>query len=534
MTAATPFEPCAEPRAEPRAEPTKSLADDFFARAAAQPGHPAILGPRPEPIETYAALAIRVQGLAAALADAGVRPGMNIGLHYPSGAAYIAYTYAIWACGACVTPIPTELAGAEKRLIPRCIALDGIISGQRGHAELLDGAAARVGGELPEQALYLTDTRLREPPPGLADLHPAFIRFTSGTTGAAKGVVLSHATIRARIAAANAVMAIGPEDRVVWLLSMAYHFAVSIVAYLSYGAAIVLPANAFGVSILKAADDHRGTLIYGSPTHYDLMTHDADARLPDSLRLAVVTTARLRPELAERFRARFGRGLNETYGIIEIGLPAINHDGARAHEGSVGRLLPAYTLKLVPTAEADPEASDTPTGEVLLQGPGLLDAYYDPWRPRAEILAARGGWLATGDLGRLDADGYLTLVGRAKDLISVGGMKFFPQEVERVLEQHPGISEACVYGVSHPRDGEQPHADLVLAPAVTAQPDPAALEAHCRELLAPYKVPQRFRIVAALPRTASGKLLRRGERPPAQDGMSAPSARASRHAQARP
>lgn len=501
MTAATP------------PEPPKSLADDFLARAAAQPEHPAILGPRPHQRVSYAALAERVRALAAALADAGVRPGMNIGLHYPSGAAYIAYTYAIWTCGACVTPIPTELAGAEKRLIPRCIALDGIVTGQRGHAELLDGAAARVGAELPEQALYLTETRLREPPPGLAGLHPAFIRFTSGTTGAAKGVVLSHATIRARIAAANAVMAIGPDDRVVWLLSMAYHFAVSIVAYLSYGAAIVLPANAFGVSILEAANDHRATLIYGSPTHYDLMTHDASGQLPDTLRLAVVTTARLRPELAERFRARFGRGLNETYGIIEIGLPAINHDGARAHQGSVGRVLPAYSLKLAPTDEPDADASGTPTGEVLLQGPGLLDAYYDPWRPRAEILAARDGWLATGDLGRLDADGYLNLVGRAKDLISVGGMKFFPQEVEAVLERYPGIAEACVYGVSHPRDGEQPHADLVLEPDRGAPPEPDALAAHCREVLAAYKVPQRFRIVAALPRTASGKLLRRRPRP---------------------
>jgi long-chain acyl-CoA synthetase len=495
-------------------EPVPSLAQDLFARAAAQPEHPAILGPRPASVETYAALATRIRTLAAALSDAGVQAGMNIGLHYPSGADYIAYTYAIWTCGACVTPIPTELAGAEKRVIPRCIALDGIVTGLRGHQELLAETPARIGAELPQQGLYLTETRLREPPPGLAGLHPAFIRFTSGTTGSAKGVVLSHATIRERIAAANAVMAIGPEDRVVWLLSMAYHFAVSIVAYLSYGAAIVLPASAFGVSILKAANDHRATLIYGSPTHYDLMTHDADGRLPETLRLAVVTTARLRPELAERFRARFGAALNETYGIIEIGLPAINHDGTGAHQGSVGRILPAYRLQLAATDAVEPAPSATPAGEVLLCGPGLLDAYYDPWRPRAELLAERGGWLATGDLGRLDADGYLTLVGRAKDLISVGGMKFFPQEVEAVLERCPGIREACVYGIPHPRDGEQPLADLVLDPTLAAPPAPTVLEAHCRRVLAPYKVPHGFRIVAELPRTASGKLLRRGPRPP--------------------
>ena len=502
-------------------ESVTSLADDLFTRAAAQRDHPAILGPRPGQCLTYWELAEQVRTLAGRLEASGIGPGMNIGLHYPSGVSYIVYTYAIWAVGACVTPIPTELAGAEKRLIPRYIALDAVVTAARGHQPLLE-EAGRIEAELPEQALLLTDTRLRAPPPELAALHPAFIRFTSGTTGAAKGVVLSHATIRERIAAANAVLRIGPADRVVWLLSMAYHFAVSIVAYVSYGAAIVLPANAFGESILKAANAHHATLIYGSPTHYELMTHDADGHLPDSLRLAIVTTARLRPALAKRFQERFGTALNETFGIIEIGLPAINHDDPQGHRGSVGRVLPAYTLKLVPSdvAADDGEADDDGrTGEVLLQGPGLLEAYYDPWRPRAAILAERDGWLATGDLGRLDADGFLTLVGRVKDLISVGGMKFFPQEVERVLMQHPAIAEACVYGIAHPRDGEQPRADLILAEtnAVAAPPTAAALEAHCKQALAPYKIPHRFRIVAELPRTASGKLLRRGARPPALD-----------------
>lgn len=497
-----------------KSESVPSLADDLFARAVALPDQPAIVGPRAGQSLTYADLATRVRDLAAVLADAGLRPGMNIGLHYPSGGAYIAYTYAIWAVGACVTPIPTELAGVEKRLIPNFVALDAIVTASHGHAVLLE-EAGRVGAELPEQALLLIDTRLRDTPPDLAELHPAFIRFTSGTTGAAKGVVLSHRSIRERIAAANAVLEIGPDDRVVWLLSMAYHFAVSIVAYLSYGATIVLPANAFGVSILKAAVEHRATLIYGSPTHYELMTHDADGRLPTTMRLAIVTTARLSPELAQRFHDRFGLALNETYGIIEIGLPAINHADPWGHQGSVGRVLPAYALQLVRRDRADSDAGEVTTGEVLLRGPGLLDAYYEPWRPRAEILQDRDGWLATGDLGRLDADGYLTLVGRAKDMISVGGMKFFPQEVEAVLEQHPAIAEACVYGVPHPREGELPQADLILSPAALPLPDTTALQAHCKRALAPYKVPHQFRIVAKLPRTASGKLLRRGERPPA-------------------
>src|SRR5205085_1206867 len=162
----------------------------------------------------------------------------------------------------------------------------------------------------------------RRHPPGFAAIDGAFIRFTSGTTAAAKGVVLSHETIYERICAANEVLRFGPGDRVVWLLSMAYHFAVSIVSYLSFGAAVVL--------------------------------------LP---------TYRLR--------------------LADVGL---------------GRRL----------------------REVLLAGPGVFDAYYDPWRPRAAVMS--DGWFHTGDVGAVDAAGCLLLRGRLKDVINVLGMKFFPRE----------------------------------------------------------------------------------------------------------
>jgi long-chain acyl-CoA synthetase len=488
--------------------PRHSLAEDLFVRAAAQPDHPAILGPREDQQLSYADLAGRVRRLAAALERAGLRPGTNVGLHYPSGVDYIVYTYALWACGACVTPIPTELAGAEKRLIFRRIAIHAAVTTARDREELVSGAA-NGATPLPHQALYLPGTRRRQPPPGLASIHPAFIRFTSGTTREAKGVVLSHASIRERVAAANAVLHIGPRDRIVWLLSMAYHFAVSIAAYLSLGATLVLPANAFGAGILEAAAAHRATLICGAPTHYELMTHDRSGLDLPPLRLAIVTTARLRPELGERCQERFGRALNETYGIIEVGLPAINVEPSPRRPGSVGPVLPAYAVRLA-TAGDEAGASVGTPGEVLLRGPGLLDAYYDPWQPRQAILAAHGGWLATGDVGVLDGAGHLTLVGRRKELISVRGMKLFPQEVEGVLERCPGVAEACVYAAPDRRLGEVPHADLVPVPGALP-PDAAQLEAHCAQLLAAYKVPRRFRCVERLPRTASGKLLRRRE-----------------------
>ena len=314
-------------------------------------------------------------------------------------------------------------------------------------------------------------------------------------------MTLSHESIFERIQAANQGLRIGPGDRVVWLLSMAYHFAVSIVAYLAFGATIVLCKNSFGSTILQESNRHRATLVYAAPAHYELMTHDQSGQaLPPSLRLAIVTTAYLRPEIAKAFHQRFGLALNETYGIIEVGLPAVNFDQPKERQGSVGKVLPAYGIQLAGQDENG-------IGEILLRGPGLLDAYYQPWQSREEILQAHGGWLATGDLGRTDADGYLFIVGRSKEMISVGGMKFFPQEVERVLERHPAIRSACVFAVKTRRLGETPIAQLVLADG-NDPPGEAELTHYCSQHLAGYKIPGQFQWVDRLARTASGKLIR--------------------------
>lgn len=480
-----------------------NLAERFYQRATLQPEHPLILGAQEDACITYGAFQHEVQQLAAQLQQAGLNQGMNIGLHVPNGQAYIAFTYAIWASGACVTPIPIELADEEKQQIFQHIAIDAVISEVKRSA-LLSPFVNAEATHLNSHISFFPIKTLCKPPVGLAELNPAFIRFTSGTTGDAKGVVLSHETIFERIQTANQGLHISPQDRIVWLLSMAYHFAVSIVAYLTFGATIILPKNAFGISILQAAQQHQATLIYGAPTHYELMTHDRSGQTLPPLRLAIVTTARLPAELADTFYQRFGIALNETYGIIEVGLPAINLEQPRAKQGSVGKLLPAYSLKL----ESQPDAE---AGEILLNGPGLLDAYYDPWQSRQALLQRRDGWLATGDLGVLDDTGFLTIVGRSKEMISVAGMKFFPQEVEKVLEAHPAIQAACVFGVKTVRLGETPTAHLVCVENITP-PDEAALKAYCMQHLANYKVPTQFQWVERLARTASGKLIRNADK----------------------
>jgi long-chain acyl-CoA synthetase len=471
----------------------------FRRTARGQPGSPAILGPGPDDGLTYRQLDDAIRSAGGLLRGAGVRPGDAVGLHCPSGAEYVLLNYAVWWCGGCVVPIPPELATNEKAQICREICLRFVISPERGAAFPEPFRAGR-GAEVRPGIAVVPVASPREHQPGFAGLNAAFIRFTSGTTGASKGVVLSHETIAARIRAANEVLRIGPADRVLWLLSMSYHFAVSVVSYLTFGAAVVLPPNPFAPAVIRSTREHGATLIYGSPAHYAwLAACERPEPLP-SLRLALSTTAALDLRAAGEFRRRYGRGVAQALGIIEIGLPFINTDFAADRPGGVGRLLPAYRL-LMEDVGLGPDLK-----EVLLGGPGFLDAYYQPWQTRDAVMP--DGWFRTGDVGALDADGCLFLRGRVKDVISVLGMKFFPQEVEAVLAAHPGLAGACVFARPDPRLGEVPVARVVARDPGDA-PSEADLLDFCRQRLAGFKIPQRIEFVSALPRTASGKILHR-------------------------
>lgn len=477
-----------------------NLYDLFHETACRQPDHLAILGPSADTALTYGELDRAIRETAQRLRQAGVRPGDCVGLHQPSGSQYIILTYAVWQCGGCVVPIATELAAEEKREICREIALDYLISPTATVAfadSFRQGPATSVSGRAAVMPIRGPCTR----PAGYDRVEAAFIRFTSGTTGASKGVVLSHRTVYDRIHAANEALAIGPADRVLWLLSMAYHFTVSIVSYLTFGATIVLPANHFAAAVVAATERHRATLVYASAAHVALLAdYEPGSRLP-SLRRMISTTSSLDHEVAQRFYQRYELPVSQALGIIEVGLPCINLDFAAEKSDSVGRVLPAYQLRM------EDVGLRPGLGEVYFRGKGFLDAYYHPWRTRDEITT--DGWFRTGDVGELDADGCLFLRGRRKDVISVMGMKFFPQEVEAVLASHPAIAEAAVSASRHPRLGEVPQARVVVKPGAEQDGLEDELRQWCSRRLASYKVPERIELVEALPRTASGKILHR-------------------------
>lgn len=450
----------------------------------------------------YGDLASAMDSAAVALSvcslPANRRP--RVALAFPNGVTHIVWSLALLKAGATVVPVPSELAPPERLELLRATACHALLA-----PSSLDWAGAndprRISGDaLAGEAWWHTlpgnhDLACEHE---LSEIDAALIRFSSGTTGKSKGVVLSHRAILERVRACNQGLGIGPDDRVLWILPMAHHFAVSIVLYLLHGATTVLAGSHLGADLLAELRQSRATVLYAAPYHFALLANCPGASACPDLRLAVSTAAPLPIATAKKFRETFGLPLTQGYGIIEAGLPALNTMDAESSPDSVGRAQHGFDIRI-----DQPDASGV--GEVLLRGQGFFDAYLSPWSPRAEALD--DGWLRTGDLGSLDGDGRLFLRGRLKSVINVAGLKCFPEEVELVLNAFSGVRESRVAARPHPETGSIPVAEIVPEDPAHPPSVPALLR-HCRERLAAYKIPLRVDIVPAVPRTPSGKILR--------------------------
>ncbi|HEY8961860.1 MAG TPA: class I adenylate-forming enzyme family protein [Luteolibacter sp.] len=440
---------------------------------------------------TFGELLTRAEAVAAWLkATPGfVSQGVpRIGLACDNGLDHIVLALGILKAGGCLVPVADELTEAERAEVIERTGLHGVVIGAR---ETWRPGEEAGGRETSTQACWVP---LSTPPfeheEKFAALSPAFIRFSSGTTGRSKGVVLSHRTLLDRITTANQVLQIGPDDRVLWMLPMAHHFAVSIVLYLYFGACTVVGGSHLAADVLALAEKEQATVIYGAPFHHALLAADRGNFRWPTLRLAVSTAAALTRATAEAFRVRYDRPLVQGMGIIEVGLPLMNIGGAIDSPEAVGEPVPGFEV-------------DLRAGELWLRGPGMFDAYVSPWQPAAEV--KRDGWFATGDLAERDASGKIFLRGRTKSVFNVGGMKVFPEEVEAVLDRHPSVRRSRVIGREHPILGTVPVAEIVAA---NGNLSPGELKAWCRESLSAYKVPVAFKQVDAVPLTASGKVRR--------------------------
>jgi long-chain acyl-CoA synthetase len=439
-----------------------------------QPNHLAFSSGEEGSELTYRELVDRANEVAAHLLRRGCRKGERCGLIAKDGPDFLISALGILAAGLCLAPIATFLAEEEKDYVINAAGLHWLYQ-HSGHLARFPFAQPVDGQN--DQEFRACD--------------PAYIRFTSGTTGRRKGILLGRQAIIDRLDAANEVLQINSSDRIWFALPMADHFIVSILLYLSRGATVLgvsKPEN------WRAIAGHwRPTVTYGSPEFYQALT-DSDVGGFDALRLAISTTSPLPPQLAVEFVRRFKVNLNPALGVIEVGLLTINTRADKV--GSVGRPMPAYRVTLV--GEHGKPVKPGEIGELQIRGPGLMNAYLAPWRPVDRLLKQYG--YATGDFARTDSDGYLFLAGREKNRLQINGVQFFCEEIETILNALPGIEESRVF--------LDASSQTLLAEVVGSPGPPEQLTELLLQKMDSRKVPRHFHIVESLPRTPNGKLRR--------------------------
>jgi long-chain acyl-CoA synthetase len=337
--------------------------------------------------------------------------------------------------------------------------------------------------------------------------HLAALMFTSGTAGAPRAAMLTHGNLMANLdQSLSAEGHIDRDDVIFGVLPLFHIFGLNVVIGLGLrvGATILLVQRFDPSTAVQSIQDRKVTVIPGAPAlwaafaHFDDLAPDAFA----TVRLALSGASRLSITVAEAMRDRFGIEIREGYGLTEASPIVTTSTGSPVRFGSVGRALQGVEIRLV---GVDGDALVGDVGEVWVKGDNVFAGYYDD--PEATAAVLTDGWLRTGDMATTDDDGYLYLVDRSKDLIIVSGFNVYPAEVEEMLVRHPDVVEAAVVGVPHPHTGEAVKAYVVARPG--ADVDEEALIEHSLDHLARYKCPTKIIFVDALPRNATGKLVRR-------------------------
>jgi malonyl-CoA/methylmalonyl-CoA synthetase len=324
---------------------------------------------------------------------------------------------------------------------------------------------------------------------------PAAILYTSGTTGRPKGAVLSHGNLEFGCRTLNDLWGITSTDVLVHALPLTHVHGLFVAAYcaLSSGASMRL-LDGFDVSeVIDALGE--ATMFMGVPTHYTRLLSDRrfTSQSVRGARLFVSGSAPMLRSTHDEFLARTGHRVLERYGTTETGMITSNPLRGTRKPGTVGPALPGVEIRV----------NGGPPGSIEVRGPNVFDGYWN--RPGSrEVDFTSDGFFITGDLGLLDEDGYLEIVGRSKDLIITGGLNVYPKEVEQVIDALPGVLESAVIGVPDADFGEAVTAVVVALPAAVLDEDD--LRAQARTVLAPFKVPKRFVVVSELPRNSMGKV----------------------------
>ncbi|MCC7007215.1 MAG: AMP-binding protein [Acidobacteria bacterium] len=449
---------------------------------------------------TFGELRRRALRMAQALKARGVRPGDRVAAYLPNGIEFIDVFLGTLRCGAVFTPI--NVLYRERELSHIVADADPALTvAGPGALDMFSGMTDVV--PVDRLAAEAEAAAVESAPIALDGDAPAIIIYTSGTTGRSKGAVLSHNNVLTN--AANIVTAwrVTSADRYLAVLPLfhVHGLANGVCSWLASGCRMRLVERFDRHHAAGLFEAFRPTLFFGVPTVFiRLLALDAEVarRIGQHMRLFVSGSAPLPPQVFADFRERFGHAILERYGMSETLMLVSNPYAGERRPGTVGSALPGVSIRIV--GEDGRDVAVGQPGQILVRGSNVFQGY---WRNDAATSAAfDGSWFRTGDIGEKSADGYITLRGRATELIISGGFNVYPREIEDVLLEAPGIRDAAVLGRPDPVRGEVPVAYVVTDDLFEEE----AARAHCSRVLASFKVPRTFVRVDGLPRNALGKI----------------------------
>lgn len=462
---------------------------------------------------TYAELdeaSARVAGL---LRDRGVQPGDRVGCMLPNVPQFAAVYYGILRAGAVVVPMNVLLKAREVAFYLGDSQAELVLA-WHAFAQDAQAGAATAGTEclLVTPGEFETLLAGTAPQTGITERDAsdtAVILYTSGTTGTPKGAELTHTNLIRNTEICVDLFSLTCGDTVLGALPLFHAFGQTcgLNASIAAGACLSLVPRFDAQAVLETIRRHRVSVFLGVPTMYvALLNHPERAAFDvDSLRLCVSGGSALPVEVLHAFEAEFGCIIVEGYGLSETSpVASFNHPDRVRKPGSIGTPIDGVEMTLLDVSDG--------VGEIAIRGHNIMKGYWE--RPEATATAIDAeGWFRSGDLARIDEDGYYFIVDRKKDLIIRGGYNVYPREIEELLYTHPAVREAAVVGIVHPELGEEVCAAVALKDGATATPE--ELREHVKAQAAAYKYPRHVWIVAELPKTSTGKILRRSVEAPA-------------------